>query len=83
MGSKSELLRTLVAASSGTSFAFGVQRYENGAPPRINITNMCRRSYYSRNALHRRSPPPVVGIRPQALQADWKPALELTFGSVG
>lgn len=34
----------------------------NGAPHRINITNTCRRSYYSSNARNRRSPPSVVAF---------------------
>ena len=34
----------------------------SGAPHRINITNTCRRSYYSSNARNRRFPPSVVAF---------------------
>lgn len=36
--------------------------FGDGAPHRINITNTCRRSYYSSNARNRRSPPSVVAF---------------------
>ncbi len=36
--------------------------FRSGAPHRINITNTCRRSYYSSNARNRRSPPSVVAF---------------------
>jgi hypothetical protein len=37
MGSKSKLLRTLVAASSVETVAFGVQSSVNGAPVRMKL----------------------------------------------
>ena len=50
--------QNLVACSAN----FQWPRQRNGAPHRINITNTCRRSYYSSNARNRRSPPSVVAF---------------------
>ena len=41
---------------SSKSFENLCHNIENGAPRRINITNTCRRSYYSRTAAQRRLP---------------------------
>jgi hypothetical protein len=54
----SELLRTLTAASGAEAAVLGVRALiQNGAPRRINVTNMCRSLYYPENACgHRRAP---------------------------